>query len=73
MQAEARKPGDAFLAAGKKSKKHGQAAKPGLESSGLLPDMQPDAPASLTLAEKYESIVVPSDREALRKVNTSCQ
>ena len=73
VQAEKRNPGDAFPAADKKSKKHGEAAKPGLESSSLLPDMQPDAPPSCTLADKYESIVVPSDQEALRKVNTSCQ
>ena len=32
-------------------------------------NVQPDVPADPTLPDKYESIVVPSDREALRQVN----
>ncbi|KAL3154498.1 Rap guanine nucleotide exchange factor-like 1 [Trebouxia sp. C0010 RCD-2024] len=67
--AEKSKPGDAFLtAAGKGSQKR---EKPDLQPSSLLPAvpvLQPDAPPAPAAPEKYESIVVPSDRQALRKV-----
>lgn len=73
-KAEKRKPGDAFLAAGKTSMQYKEtaaaaaAAKPALEPSNLTPAIPVSLPDDSTLNEKFESIVAPSDRRALRKV-----